>query len=220
MFLGHLAAGMAASRAEPRLPLGTAMLAAQLPDAVWPVLVLAGIERVAIAPGDTAVTPLRFDHYPWSHSLLAVAVWGAAVGALYAWRTGARRAGVFVTLLALSHWVLDVVSHRPDMPVVPGGGPRLGLGLWNSVAATVVVELALFALASWAWARGRKAGKGLWIFVGVLVLLYAGNLMGPPPPSTTAVALSAVILFPIVWFWGNRLEPRHRGSVPHAPGTA
>ena len=220
MFLGHLAAGMAASRAEPRLPLGTAMLAAQLPDAVWPVLVLAEIERVTIAPGDTAVTPLRFDHYPWSHSLVAIAVWGAAIGALYAWRTGARRAGVLVTLLALSHWVLDVVSHRPDVPVVPWGGPKLGLGLWNSVPATVVVELALFALASWAWARDRKAGRGFWILVGALVFLYAGNLLGPPPPNATAVALSAVILFPIVWYWGNRLEPRDRGSVPHDPRAA
>lgn len=83
MFLGHFAAGLAASRGEPRLPLGTAFLAAQLPDAIWPCLLLAGVERVTIAPGDTAMTPLRFDHYPWSHSLAIVVVSG-----LVAWAVG------------------------------------------------------------------------------------------------------------------------------------
>lgn len=187
MFLGHFAAGILGSRTEPRLPLGTAMLASQLPDAVWPVLLLAGIERVTIAPGDTAATPLRFDHYPWSHSLLAIAVWGSAVGALYAWRTRSRRAGVLVTLLALSHWVLDVISHRPDVPVVPWGGPKLGLGLWNSVPGTIAVELAL-------------------LLVGVLVVIYVGNIFGPPPPNVTAIAVSALVLFPVLWYWGNRVD--------------
>jgi len=212
MFLGHIAAGIAGTRAELRLPLGTAILASQLPDAVWPVLLLAGVERVTIAPGDTAVTPLRFDHYPWSHSLIAVAVWGGVVGALYAWRTGARRAGALVTLLALSHWVLDVISHRPDIPVFPWGGPKLGFGLWNSVPATLVVELGLLGAAVWAYARGRKPRRGFWILMVVLVLLYVGNLFGPPPPNVPAIAVSALVLFPVLWYWGNRMDPGRRES--------
>jgi hypothetical protein len=91
------------------------------------------------------------------------------------------------------------------MPVVPGSGVRLGLSLWNSVAATVVVELGMLAAASWAYARARRPGRGFWILMGVLVLLYFGNLFGPPPPSVPVVAFSALLLFPVVWYWGNRV---------------
>jgi hypothetical protein len=205
MFLGHFAAGLVASRSEPRLPLGTAFLAAQLPDAIWPYLLLAGVERVTIAPGDTAMTPLRFDHYPWSHSLAMVVVWGVV-----AWVVGraaglAPRAAMLLLPLALSHWVLDVASHRPDMPVVPGRGPLLGLGLWNSVAGTLVVELGLFALGLFVYARGRRLGIGFWSLVGVLVVVYAANVAGPPPPSVTAIALSMIAFVPLLWWWGNRV---------------
>jgi hypothetical protein len=205
MFLGHFAAGLAASRSEPRLPLGTALLAAQLPDAIWPWLLLAGVERVTIAPGDTAMTPLRFDHYPWSHSLAMVVVSG-----LVAWAVGraaglASRAAVLLLPLAVSHWVLDVVSHRPDMPVVPSGGPLLGLGLWNSVAGTLVVELGLFAVALFVYSRGRRPGVGFWSLVLVLLGVYAANVAGPPPPSVSAIAVSMIAFVPLVWWWGNRV---------------
>jgi hypothetical protein len=202
MFIGHVAAGLVGAR-QARMPLGTAILAAQLPDVIWPALLLAGVERAAIAPGDTAVTPLRFEYYPWSHSLLMVAITGAALGALYGWRRGSRRAGVTFALLALSHWILDVVSHRPDMPIFPFGGPKLGLGLWNSVAATVVVEGALFAAAVWFYARGRRLGFGFAALVGTMIAAYAANLLGPPPRNMTVVAVSAMALVPLLWYWGN-----------------
>src|SRR5688572_10655446 len=105
MFLGHFAAGMVASRLEPRLPLGTAFIAAQLPDVVWPFLLLAGVERVAIAPGDTAVTPLRSDHYPWSHSLLTVATAGLLFTIIYGFVFRGSRAAFLLTPLAVSHWL-------------------------------------------------------------------------------------------------------------------
>ena len=139
MFIGHFAAGMIGSRVEPRLRLGTAFVAAQLPDVLWPCFLLAGLERATIVPGDTVVTPLRFDSYPWSHSLLMVALWGTALGLLLRWLGGGTRAGVVAACLALSHWLLDFATHRPDMPLVPGGGPRLGLGLWQSLPMTMVV---------------------------------------------------------------------------------
>src|SRR5262245_27996218 len=123
MFLGHFAAGLLASRREPRLALGTAFLGGQLPDALWPYLLLAGAEHVTIAPGDTAVTPLRFDHYPWSHSLVMVAVWGLVAWGLARAASLSGRAAFLLLPLALSHWVLDVLSHRPDLPVLPAGGP-------------------------------------------------------------------------------------------------
>src|SRR5262245_27648972 len=152
MFLGHFAVALTASRVEPRLRQGTAFVAAQLPDALWPYLLLAGVERVTIAPGDTAFTPLRFDSYPWSHSLVMVVAWGVLAAGLYAAAGGARRAAAWIAPLAVSHWLLDALSHRPDMPLLPRGGPLVGLGLWNSIPGTLALEGVLFAASVWLFA--------------------------------------------------------------------
>ena len=142
MFLGHFAVAYGAKRLAPRISLGTLFAAAQLPDILWPWLLIAGVEQATIVPGDTAVTPLRFDSYPVSHSLVTVAAWGALFGALHFWRRRRVRDAVLLVLLTVSHWLLDFVSHRADMPLWPGG-PRLGLELWRSVPLTVLVELLL-----------------------------------------------------------------------------
>lgn len=205
MFLGHFAAGLLASRAEPRLPLGTAFLAAQLPDVLWPFLLLAGVERVEIVPGDTPVTPLRFAHYPWSHSLLMVLLWGIGAGLLYRLLGATKRASFLLFALAASHWVLDFVSHRPDVPLLPNG-PFLGLGLWYSVAATVLVEGILFLGAVALYAKTRSAGKRFWALMALLVVIYVANLLGPPPPNVIAIAVSLIALVPIIWWWGNRVS--------------
>jgi hypothetical protein len=192
LFLGHFATAYAAKRLAPRASLGTLFAAAQLPDLVWPVLVAAGVEKATIVPGDTAFTPLRFDSYPISHSLLTVAAWGAAFGAVHFWRRHRVRDAVVLAALAIGHWVLDFVSHRPDMPLWPGG-PKLGLGLWNSVAGTIAVELALFAVGLWLALSATRARDrlGRWGFAGLAALLgliYAANATSPPPPSMEAVA--------------------------------
>ncbi len=215
MFIGHFAVGLAAKRAAPEISLGTLFLAAQLADLVWPTLVLLGIERFEIRPGITAVTPLDFVHYPWSHSLVAMATWGAALAiAWFAWR---RRALPALILFAavLSHWLLDAVSHRPDMPLTIDGSARVGLGLWNSVAATFVVEGALFAAGVTLYARATRAldRTGRWSLVGLvafLIAIYVANLFGPPPPSTAAVAWSGQAIWLLV-AWGYWID-RHRRS--------
>jgi membrane-bound metal-dependent hydrolase YbcI (DUF457 family) len=211
MFLGHFAMAYGAKRLSPRVSLGTLFAAAQLPDVIWPVLVLAGVEHATIAPGDTAATPLRFDSYPISHSLLTVAAWGALFGAIHFWRKRRPLDAVVLALLVVSHWVLDFVSHRADMPLWPGG-PRLGLGLWNSVPATLVVELALFAGGLWLASRATRArdGFGRWGFAGLAALLllpYASAAFSPPPPSMEAVgwtALIGAILFVGLAAWVDR----------------
>jgi hypothetical protein len=204
MFLGHFAAGLLASRIEKRLPLGTAFMAAQLPDALWPYFLLTGVETVTIAPGDTAMTPLRFDAYPWSHSLLMVGTWGGLLAVVYRAVGRARGAASLLAVLAVSHWVLDFITHRPDMPLVPWGGPKLGLGLWNSVALTVAVEALMFVGAVLFYARGRSVRRGFWMLMATLGTIYAANVLGPPPPGVTPMAVSMVILVPLVWWWGNR----------------
>ena len=213
MFLGHFAVALAAKRAAPEASLGTLFLAAQLADLVWPTLVLAGVERFAVRPGITAVTPLEFIHYPYSHSLVALAGWGAALGAaFFLWKRAARAAAILFAVV-LSHWVLDVASHRPDLPLTLGGAERFGLGLWNSVPATLVVEGGLLAAGVALYVRttrplDRIGRWSLGAFVSFLVLVYLATLFGPAPSSTEEVAWSAQAIWLLV-AWGYWID-RHR----------
>ncbi|HEX7929083.1 MAG TPA: hypothetical protein VF678_15920, partial [bacterium] len=141
MFIGHYAVGFATKAVAPRANLGWHFTAVELLDMIWPPLVLLGIEQVRVAPGITAFTPLDFLHYPWSHSLVMAAVWSLAYGGLYYWRSRDGNTSAWLGLAVFSHWVLDWISHRPDMPIAPGVDAKVGLGLWNSIPATVAVEV-------------------------------------------------------------------------------
>lgn len=193
MFIGHFGVAFAAKQVAPRVSLGTAFLAAQWLDLLWPSLLLLGMESVRIAPGATAVTPLMFDHYPISHSLLAVIGWGLALGAAYALSRRSIHGAVVVAVLVVSHWMLDAIVHVPDLPLAPGADTMIGLGLWQSHAATLAVEVPLFALGVWLYVKATQAkdriGRyGLIGLVGFLLLIYFANLVGPPPPDATAIA--------------------------------
>jgi membrane-bound metal-dependent hydrolase YbcI (DUF457 family) len=195
MFLGHYAVAIGAKRAAPRTSLGTLIAAAAFLDLVWPVLVLLGLERVAVAPGATAFTPLDFEHYPISHSLVMSLVWGAAFGAVYFLARRDVRAAAVLALLVVSHWFLDAVVHRPDLPLTLAGDTRVGLGLWNSIPGTLAVELAMFAVGVWLYlgatrARDRIGGAGFVAFSVFVLAIYAGAAFGPPPPSAAAIAWS------------------------------
>ena len=215
MFIGHFAVGLAAKKVAPRTSLGTLVAAAQLADLIWPALVLLGVESVRIDPGNTAVTPLDFVHYPWTHSLLMAVLWGAAFGLLYRARTGSRRGAWTVAALVPSHWVLDFVSHRPDLPLAPGLSTRVGLGLWRSVPATVAVEVALFAAGlgiylSATRARSWRGSLPLWALAAVLLIAYAGALT-QVPPGPSAVAWSGLLMWLFVawgWWLDRNREPR------------
>ncbi|MGB5082786.1 MAG: hypothetical protein WBO23_18825, partial [Burkholderiales bacterium] len=130
MFIGHFAVAFAAKKAAPRVSLGTLIFAAVFLDAVWPILVLLGVERFRIVPGYTAVNAFEFVHYPWSHSLLMTALWSLALALAYFGVRRDRAGALWVGIAVASHWVLDFVSHRPDLPLYPGGSARLGLSLW------------------------------------------------------------------------------------------
>jgi membrane-bound metal-dependent hydrolase YbcI (DUF457 family) len=209
MFIGHFAMGFGAKKYAPRVSLGVLFLACQLADLVWPNLVLLGIEKFSIEPGITVLTPLDFQHYPFSHSLLALLAWAVLFAVLYtALRHAGARAAIVVGLLVLSHWVLDVISHRPDMPLTFGDTPRIGLGLWNHPLPAIGLEVLLFAAGVRMYATGtralnRKGSIGLWALVVFLLLIYAANFLGPPPPSVKAVAWSAEAIWLLVaWgFW-------------------
>jgi hypothetical protein len=195
MFLGHYAVAIGAKRAAPRASLGTLIAAAAFLDLVWPLLVLAGVERVVVAPGATAFTPLDFEYYPMSHSLEMSVVWGVAFGGAYVLARRDLRAAAVIGLLVVSHWFLDAVVHRPDLPLTLGGDARVGLGLWNSIPGTLAVELAMFAVGIWLYvgatrARDRIGSLGFAVFSVFMLAIYAGAAFGPPPPSASAIAWS------------------------------
>lgn len=197
MFIGHFAVGFAAKRAAPEASLGWLVGAAVLLDLLWPVFLLLGWERVRIAPGDTVFTPLAFESYPISHSLAAVAGWSIVLGTIY-WLIKRYRAGAWVVgLLVASHWVLDVVTHRPDLPVYPGG-PMMGLGLWASPPATVIVESLMFLMGIFLYMRTTRAADGVgrwgwWSFVALLTVVFVMNAIGAPPPSVSAIAYAGIL---------------------------
>jgi hypothetical protein len=216
MFLGHVAVGLAAKRAVPGISLTVLVLAAQLADVIWPVLVGLGIEQVAIEPGNTRVTPLNFISYPYSHSLLTLALWSIAFAPLFGLSRG-RRAVPILAALVVSHWVLDVVTHRPDMPIVPHAELKLGLGLWNSIAATMIVEFAMYAAGLWIYltstrARDRIGSWGFGALAAFLVVVYLVNVFGPPPPSVTAVWIGASVGAAVMTWWAWWVD-RHRTAI-------
>jgi membrane-bound metal-dependent hydrolase YbcI (DUF457 family) len=162
---------------------------------------------VRIDPGNTAFTPLDFVSYPYSHSLAMAAVWAVLFGSVY-WAITRYSAGAITVMVGvISHWVLDAVTHRPDLPLFPGGTARVGLGLWNSVPATLAVESLMFAAAVWLYAsitqpRDRVGRYSFWAFVAVAGVSYISNAFGPPPPSAEFLARFSlgVWLFPL-WAW-------------------
>jgi hypothetical protein len=217
MFLGHFGAAFALKRLEPKLSLGTLFLAVQLPDLLWGAFLLTGWEQVRIDPGYTAVTPLQFVHYPISHSLLGMAGWSVAMAAAYySWPTRDTsrhwQAAVLVGLAVLSHYLLDLIVHVPDLPLDGSSPVRLGLGLWNHPVATLLLELASFAAGVAVYVAFRStrhpARPGRLVsLAAVLVAVYLLSFFGPPPPSVMAIAVTDIVgLLLLVAFaaWADR----------------
>jgi hypothetical protein len=207
VLVGHLAVALGAKRLRPGLSLGVLIAAAFALDLLWPIFLLIGLERVAVDPGNTRVTNLAFVHYPWTHSLAAAGFWGAVSGAALAGRARPQ-AALLVAAVVVSHWILDFITHRPDLPLWPGG-PLAGLGLWNSIPGTAIVEGGLSGAAIAAYAgRARLRGLRAWAFWGVLALLallWASQPWAPPPPGPTAVAAGALVMW-ILPLWGWWLD--------------
>jgi hypothetical protein len=208
MFIGHIAIGLAAKQAAPRVSLGTWFVAVQLVDLIWPVMLLVGLEHVRIAPGITAFTPLDFYDYPITHSLVGGVVWAALFAGLWIVQDGRRRVAMLLAAGVLSHWVLDAASHRPDVPVLPHG-PYAGLGLWNSVPATLAVELTMFVAGLVIYVRSGAAGAhrvSFWLLMAFLIVTYFAAAFGPPPPDVRTLAWSALALWLLVpWArWADR----------------
>jgi hypothetical protein len=215
MLVGHLAAGFTAKRLAPQVSLGTLVLAAVAADLLWCLFLIAGIEQVRILPGRTTQDSLAAINIAYSHSLAMDAVWGLLLAAGFFVRRRCARGAWILFALVLSHWLLDFMSHRPDMPLAPGVHAAFGLGLWNSIPATVAVEGGFWLVALALYARAttpmsRAGVYGFWSGVVVLTAAWWNNIAGPPPaPNVKALAISSLIFFSLVtaWaYWINRLR--------------
>lgn len=224
MLVGHLAAGLVAKRVEPRLSLGTCVLAAMAADFMWCIFLLGGVEHVQFISGAGAANYLVASDIAWSHSLLLNLLWAALFAIAYFLRRRYPRGAWVVFAAVLSHWLLDVVSHRPDMPLAPDVPGRLGLGLWASFPATLVVEGGFWLVALLLYARAtrpkNRAGVyALWAGGALLTLAWYNNVAGTPPPNPRTAPIVSLVFFSLLvaWaYWINRLRPvepaaEHRG---------
>lgn len=212
MFIGHDACSFAAKRATPAVSLGLLIAAPNLLDLLWPLFLLLGIEHVRVQHGPTPFLNLDFYDYPWSHSLAMSIVWGVLFAIVVRLITRSARGALMCGALVVSHWILDFVTHVPDLPLWPGG-PKAGLGLWLHPAATVIIESAMFVIGIAIYlrattARDRTGTIAFWALIIFLAVVYAASLMGPPPPNVGLVAWSALALW-LLPLWGWWID-RHR----------
>jgi hypothetical protein len=215
MFIGHFAVALGAKKPGPTLKLGTLIFAAQFLDLLWPLLIIAGIEHVRINPFTEPFLRLDLYDYPISHSLLTSLTWSGLIGGAYYLINKNRRNAFIVGCAVFSHWILDFISHSPDLPLIPGMQPLVGLGLWNSTIATIVIESALFLAGTFLYFRTTKAKNktgiiALWSLIFFLVISYIASIVSPPPSSAGPVgwmALSQWLFVP----WGYWID-RNRNS--------
>jgi hypothetical protein len=212
MGIGHIALGFAAKRAVPRVSLATLIIASIFVDVLWSITLPLGLEHARIDPTLKSV-PLDLYDYPITHSLLAGILWALVFGGAYflirKYRAGASMLG----LLVLSHWVLDVISHRPDMPVLPSG-PYLGLGLWNWPAAEIAVEEVMLAAGVWLYLRATSGPRlGLFVLVAILAVIGGLAYLGPPPPSLNTMAASNLIFVALVAVAAHFIDSRRTAAL-------
>lgn len=208
MFIGHFGVGLAAKRIDSRPSLGTLFIASQFLDLLWPIFLLVGLEKVKIEPGNTAFTPLNFTYYPFSHGFLSVFLLSIIFGAVYFILKRNLKSSILLGSLVLSHWILDLIVHRPDLPLIPWSDVKVGLGLWNSVILTLIVEGFIFIAGAYLYikttkAENKKGSIGLWSLVVFLIIVYLMNVFGPPPPSSDAIAIAGLSQWLlIIWaYW-------------------
>jgi hypothetical protein len=211
MFVGHYGVSFAAQRMNRQVPLWVLFIAVQLLDVFWAPCILLGIERVRIVPGITASNPLDLYYMPYTHSLIAAVVWSAAgYGLFRLWRRPAgNSAAMLVSVAVFSHWILDFVVHRPDLPLYDDTA-KVGLGLWNWPALAFGLEAALLFGGMWLFLRGGALPKaGMMMFGIVMLAIQAVVFFGPPPATDTAAALTALLAYGLFAAFVARWEARH-----------
>ncbi|MCB0687185.1 MAG: hypothetical protein KDC53_11690 [Saprospiraceae bacterium] len=211
MFIGHFAVGFGAKKYAPILSLGFLFIAAQFLDLLWPILLLFNLEQVVIEPGTTKMTPLDFTHYPYTHSLLFALLWSLLGTGLTYLLLKKIRPALVIGICIISHWFLDFLVHRPDLPIMPDEAYKVGLGLWNHPVVAIVLEFIVFIVGVLLYQRHTKpiSKFGNYGFIGLvlfLFLIYLANIFGPPPPDVQSIAWAGQLqwLFVILAFYVDK----------------
>jgi len=223
MFLGHFGLGFAAKKINSNPSIGTYFMAAQFLDLLWPTLLLRGIEKVQIEPGNTAFTPFNFVYYPYSHSLVGAIFWAFVFGLIYFLFTRDKRSTLIMAALVFSHWLLDFFTHRPDLPLSPWSDMKFGLGLWNNKIATIIIEMIIFFGGIILYTRATTARSiaghlSLWIFVAFMITVYFMSAFGPPPHSVDSIAILGLTQWLIIG-WGYWIDYTREPVVQSAIGN-
>ena len=211
MLIGHFGVALAAKSLTPKTSLGTLFLSVQLVDFVWPIFLILGIEQIRIEPANTALTSIEYQYFPYTHSLLGVVGWAMLIGMIYYVIRRNRNSAYILALGTISHWVLDALVHRADLPLLPGYEVYVGIGLWNSLLGTVLVELSIFLMGliiyvSSTVAIWRLGIYGFWGLIAILLVSWIGSITGLPPSSEKMVAiigLSQWIIIPWAYWIDN-----------------
>ncbi len=204
MFIGHYALGLASKKINKAPSLATMFLAVSFLDLLWPIFVLCGFETFHIDVGNTKLTPLNFESYPYSHSLLMTIAWSLVFGLTYFFITKNRQGSVLLFGLVFSHWILDFITHRPDLPITPFSDLKVGLGLWNYPVIEIILELGLFITGTILYFKTARPKRKIafWCLIIFFLTIHLMNILGPPPPTVNAVAWAANLswLF-VLWAW-------------------
>ncbi len=217
MFIGHFGVGLAAKKIDNKPSLGTLFFASQFIDLLWPILLLVGLEHVKIDPGNTAFTPLNFIYYPFSHGFLSVFIWSILFGLIYFLFKKNIKSSILLGGLVMSHWLLDLITHRPDLPLLPWNDFKVGFGLWNSIVLTMIIEGLIFLTGSYLYfkttrAENKKGNMGLWSLLIFLCFIYLLNVFGSPPPSEEPIAIAGLSQWLLI-AWGYWIDKNRRLNI-------
>ena len=206
-FAGKALAGKSGDQEkERRIPLWLLFLAVQWIDVMWSIFVLLGIEKVRIVPGITASNSLDLYYMPYTHSLLGALCWSAAAYVACQLRAGLRgaRTGLILAAAVFSHWILDLIVHRPDLALYDSVG-KMGLGLWNYRGASFALEMGvLFAGAAMLYRAAAHRGRLIGFVIFLAALQVFGTFFFPPPTSDHAAAMTALgsyIVLAVMAWW-------------------
>jgi hypothetical protein len=194
-FAGRAIAGKSGDQQnDKRIPLWLLFIAVQFIDVLWSIFVLLGIEKVRIVPGITGSNALDLYYMPYTHSLLGVLFWSALAFAMcqFVPALRGRRTGLILAAAVFSHWILDLIVHRPDLALYDSVG-KMGLGLWNYRGAAFALEMAvLLGGAAILYRTATHRGRLIGFVIFLAALQVFGTFFFPPPPSDHAAAMTAL----------------------------